>query len=62
MQCLMTFMIMDTNSCDLLLGLNFLIKIKVEMYVEKGTIQMRQGLGNNFQILPLNNGQYDVGC
>jgi hypothetical protein len=55
-------MIMHTNSYDLLLGLNFLIKIKVEMYVEKGTIQMRQGLGNNFQILPLNNGQYDVGC
>jgi hypothetical protein len=23
---------------------------------------VRQGLGNNLQILPVNNGQYDVGC
>jgi hypothetical protein len=45
---MMTFMIMDTNSYDLLLGLDFLIKIKVVMYVEKGTIQVRQGPGNNF--------------
>jgi len=58
----MTFMIMDTNNYDLLLGLDFLIKIKVVMYVEKCTIQVRQGLGNNLQILPLNNGHYDVGC
>jgi hypothetical protein len=61
-QCLMTFMIMDINIYDLLFGLDFLIKIKVVVYVEKGTIQVRQGLGNNLQTLPLNNGQYDVGC
>ncbi len=58
----MTFMIMDTNIYDPLFGLNFLIKIKVVVYVDKGTIQVRQGLRNNFQILTLNNGQHDVGC
>jgi hypothetical protein len=58
----MTFMIMDTNSYELLLGLDLLIKIKAVVYVEKGTIQVRQGLGNNLQILPLNDGQYGVGC
>jgi hypothetical protein len=58
----MTFMIMDINNYDPLLRLDFLIKIKVVVYVEKGTIQVRQRLGNNLQILPSNNGQYDVGC
>lgn len=50
----MNFMIMDINIYDLLLGLDFLIKIKVVVYVEKGTIQVRQRPRNNIQILPLN--------
>jgi hypothetical protein len=58
----MTFMIMDANIYDPLFGLNLLIKIKVVMYVEKGAIQVRQWLKNNFQLLTLNNSQHDVGC
>lgn len=53
-QCFMTFMIMDTNSYDLLVGLDFLIKIGVIVGMEKGLIQVRQGPRNNVQILPLN--------
>jgi len=53
-QCLMTFMIMDINNYDLLVVLNFLIKINVVVDIEKGLIQVRQGLGNNVQILLLN--------
>jgi hypothetical protein len=40
-QCLMTFMIVDINSSDLLLGLDFLIKIGVVVDVEKGLIQVK---------------------
>ncbi len=47
-------MIMDINSYDLLVGLDFLIKIGVIVGMEKGLIQVKQGLGNNVQILPLN--------
>ncbi len=53
-QCLMTFMIMDINNYHLLVVLNFLIKISVVVDVEKCLIQVKQGLGNNVQILPLN--------
>jgi hypothetical protein len=35
------------------LGLEFLIKIGVVVDVKKGLIQIKQGLGNNVQILPL---------
>jgi hypothetical protein len=34
-QCLMTFMIVDTNNYDLLLGLDFFIKIGVVVDVDK---------------------------
>jgi hypothetical protein len=37
-QCLVTFMIVDTNSYDILLGLDFLIKIGAMVDVEKGLI------------------------
>ncbi len=47
-------MVVDTNSCDLLLGLDFLIKIRKIVDVEKGTIQIKPGLGNNIHVLPLN--------
>jgi hypothetical protein len=53
-QCILTFMVVDTNSCDLLLGLDFLIKIRKIVDVEKGTIQIKPGLGNNIHVLPLN--------
>jgi hypothetical protein len=47
-------MIVDINRYDLLLGLDFLIKIGVVVDFEKNLIQIKQGLGNNVQILPLN--------
>jgi len=53
-QCLMMFMIMDTNNYDLLVRLDFHTKINVVVDVEKGLIQVRQGLRNTIQIPPLN--------
>ncbi len=50
----MTFIIVDTNNYDLLLDLDFLIKIGVVVDVEKWIIQIRQGRGKNVQILSLN--------
>jgi hypothetical protein len=41
-QCLMMFMVIDTNSYNLLLGLGFLIKIGTIINMEKGMIQLRQ--------------------
>jgi hypothetical protein len=49
----MTFMVVDIDSYNLLFGLNFLIKIGIVVDVEKGIIQVRQGPGNNIQVLPL---------
>ncbi len=49
----MTFMIMDTNNYDLLVGLDFLIKIGAIVDLEKNLIQIKQGLNNNVQILAL---------
>jgi predicted aspartyl protease len=37
-QCNMTFMVVDTDSCDVLLGLNLLIKIDAIVDVEQGLI------------------------
>jgi predicted aspartyl protease len=39
-QCNMTFMVVDTNSYDILLGLDFLIKIGAIVDVEIGLIQV----------------------
>jgi hypothetical protein len=50
----MTFMVVDTNSYDLFLGSDFLIKIRIIVDVEKGMIQMKQGPGNDIQVFPLN--------
>jgi hypothetical protein len=36
--CSMVFMVIDTNNYDVLLGLDFLIKIKVIVDIEKGLI------------------------
>jgi len=52
-QCAMTFMVVDTDSYDVLLGLDFLMKIGAVVDVEWGLIQIRHGLGNNVEVLPL---------
>jgi len=52
-QCTMTFMVVDTDSYDVLLRLDFLIKIGVIMDVEQGLIQVRHGLKANVEVLPL---------
>jgi hypothetical protein len=44
----------DTNNYDLILGLDFLIKIGAVVDVEKGVIQVRNGLGMEMEVLPLN--------
>ncbi len=46
-------MVVDTYSYDILLGLDFLIKIDVIMDVEQRLIQVRHGLEANVEILPL---------
>jgi hypothetical protein len=52
-QCLMTFMVVDTNSYDVLLGLDFLIKVGAIVDVERGLIQVRHGPGADVEVLPL---------
>jgi hypothetical protein len=52
-QCTMTFMVVDTDSYDVLLGLDFLMKIGAIVDVERGLIQVRKGLGSNVEVLPL---------
>jgi hypothetical protein len=52
--CQMIFLVGDTNNYDLLLGLDFLIKIGVVVNVEKGVIQVHNGLGMEVEVLPLN--------
>ncbi len=52
-QCAMTFMIVDTDSYDVLLGFDFLIKIGTIVDVERGLIQVRHGPGSDVEVLPL---------
>jgi len=52
-QCRMTFMVIDTDSYDILLGLDLLIKIGAIVDVEQGLIQVRQGPGADVEVLPL---------
>ncbi len=52
-QCAMTFMVVDTDSYDVLLGLDFLMKIGAIVDVERGLIQVRHGPGANVEVLPL---------
>jgi hypothetical protein len=49
----MTFMVVDTYSYDVLLRLDFLMKIGAIVDVERGLIQVRNGLGVNVEVLPL---------
>jgi len=52
-QCAMTFMVVDTDSYDVLFGLDFLMKIGAVVDVERGLLQVRHGLGTNVEVLPL---------
>jgi hypothetical protein len=49
----MTYMVVDIDSYDVLLGLDFLIKIRAVVDVERGLIQVRKGPGANVEVLPL---------
>jgi len=50
----MVFLEVDTDTYNLLLGLDFLMKIRAMVDVENGTIQVRHGHGANVEMLPLN--------
>jgi hypothetical protein len=52
--CQMIFLVIDTDNYDLLLGLDFLMKIGVVVDVEKGVIQVRNGPSVAVEVLPLN--------
>ncbi|CAM6020533.1 unnamed protein product [Sphagnum balticum] len=52
--CSMVFLVVDTDTYDLLLGLDFLVKIGAVVDVEKGTIHVRHGPGANVEMIPLN--------
>jgi len=52
-QCAMTFMVVDTDGYDVLLGLDFLMKIGAVVDVERGLIQVWHGPGTNVEVLPL---------
>jgi hypothetical protein len=49
----MTFMVVNIDSYDVLLGLDFLMKIEAIVDVERGLIQMKKGPGTNVEVLPL---------
>ncbi len=49
----MTFMVADTDSYDVLLGLDFLMKIGAIVNVERGLIQVRKGPRTDVEVLPL---------
>jgi hypothetical protein len=50
----MVFLLVDIENYDLLLGLYFFMKIETIMDVEKGIIQICNGLGMEVEMLPLN--------
>jgi predicted aspartyl protease len=52
-QCTMTFMVVDTDGYDVLLGLDFLMKIGAVVDIERGLIQVRHGPGTHVEVLPL---------
>jgi hypothetical protein len=52
-QCAMTFMVIHTDGYDVLLGLDFLMKIGAVVDVERGLIQVRHGPRTNVEVLPL---------
>jgi hypothetical protein len=52
--CNMVFLVVDIDTYDLLLGLDFLMKIGEVVDVEKNIIQVRHGPRANVEMLPLN--------
>jgi hypothetical protein len=46
-------MVVDTDSYNVLLGLDFLMKIGAVVDVERGLLQVRHGPGTNVEVLPL---------
>jgi hypothetical protein len=46
-------MVVDTDSYDMFLGLDFLMKIGAVVDGERGLIQVRHGPGTNVEVLPL---------
>jgi hypothetical protein len=50
----MVFMVIYTYNYNVLLGLDFLIKIGAVVDIERGLIHVYQGPGSNVQVLPLN--------
>ncbi len=52
-KCSMTFMVVDTDGYDVLLGLDFLMKIGAVVDVERGLIQVRYRPGAHVEVLPL---------
>ncbi len=52
-QCTMIFMVVNTDNYDVLLGLDFLMKIGAIVDVERGLIQVRRGPGTNVEVLLL---------
>jgi len=52
--CQMIFLVVDTDNYDLLLGLDFLIKIRIVVDVEKGVIQAPNKPRMEVEVLPLN--------
>lgn len=52
--CQMIFLVVDINNYDVLLGLDFRMKIGAIVDVEKGVIQVWNGLGVEMEVLPFN--------
>jgi hypothetical protein len=53
-KCFMTFMVLDIDGYNLLMGLNFLLKIGAIMDVERGLIQITNNPGLDVQVLSPN--------
>lgn len=56
----MTFMILNIDSYDILLGLDFLIKIGAIVDVEWGLIYVWRGPRTNVHVLTIDNGKYVI--
>jgi hypothetical protein len=52
--CNMVLMVINADSYDVFLGLDFLIKIGAIVDLERKLIQVKQGPGTNVHVLPLN--------
>jgi hypothetical protein len=57
----MTFMIIVFNNYNLLLGLDFFIRININVYMEKKTIQIEHGLEQHTSSI-VEHGKYVATC